>query len=89
MYLAMEQKENISRDKAGHLISMFEKCFLHIRSTFHPSGVQGEIAGKSSNVACAARHIVEIHRNELKLDCCNVVVTVMDGRTSTLRYDGR
>lgn len=76
----MEQKEDTAADKAAHLVSFFEKSFLHIRPTFHPPGVPGEIAGKSSNVAFAARRIVEIHRADLKMDCCNVVVTVMDGK---------
>lgn len=76
----MEQKETASLDKAAHLVSMFEQSFLHIRPTFHPSGIQGEIAGKSSNVAFAANRIVEIHHAELKTGCCDVMVTVMDGR---------
>lgn len=76
----MEQKEESAPGKATHLVSYFEKFFLSIRPTFHPSGVPGEIAGKSSNVAFAARQIVEIHRADLKMDCCNVVVTVMDGK---------
>lgn len=75
----MEQKEAISLDKAAHLVSTFERSFLHIRPTFHPSGIQGEIAGKSSNVAFAAKRIVQIHNAELRADCCRVVVTVMDG----------
>ncbi|KAJ5177254.1 uncharacterized protein N7482_003131 [Penicillium canariense] len=85
VYLAMEQKETTATVKASHLVAMFEKSFLHIRPTFHPTGIQGEIAGKSSNVACAARSIVEIHRPELKMDCCNVVVTVMDADTHLSR----
>lgn len=80
IYLAMEQKEADSSDKAGHLVTKFEKSFLHVCSTFHPSGIRGEIAGKSSNVAWAARRIVEIHRTDLNEENCNVVVTVMDGR---------
>lgn len=75
----MEQKEAIAADKAGHLVSTFEHCFLDIHTTFHPAGIKGEIAGKSSNVACAARRIMEVYRTELKVDCCNVMVTVMDG----------
>lgn len=75
----MEQKEAVAADKAAHLMSVFEQSFLDIHTTFHPSGLKGEIAGKSSNVACAARRIMEIHRTELKIDCCNVIVTVMDG----------
>ncbi|KAJ5089044.1 hypothetical protein N7532_007728 [Penicillium argentinense] len=85
IYLAMEQKEDAAASKASHLISKFEQSFLEIHPTFHPSGIAGEIAGKSSNVACAARHIVEIHRKDLNFDCCNVVVTVMDADTHLSR----
>lgn len=80
VYLAMEQKEELSADKAGQLMSTFEKSFLHVHATFHPPGIPGEIAGKSSNVAWAARRIMEVHRADLKMDCCNVIVTVMDCR---------
>lgn len=75
----MEQKEIIAADKAAHLVSTFEQAFLDIHTTFHQADIEGEIAGKSSNVACAARRIIEVHRTELKMDCCNVMVTVMDG----------
>jgi hypothetical protein len=76
----MEHKEDAASVKAAQLVSAFEKSFLDIQPTFHPSGVQGEIAGKSSNVAFAARRIVEIHRTALQSDACNVIVTVMDGK---------
>lgn len=76
----MEQKEVTALEKADHLVSTFERSFLHVRPTFHPAGIQGEIAGKSSNVAFAANRIVEIHRAELSGEYCNVVVTVMDGK---------
>ena len=75
----MEQKETDAADKAQELISKFEKSFLHVRSTHHPAGLQGEIAGKSSNVAFAARQIVHVHRAELSAGSCNVIITVMDG----------
>lgn len=77
VYLAMEQKESDAHDKAAKLLSAFEGSFLDIQSTFHPSSLPGEIAGKSSNVAFAARHIVQVHRAELSAS--NVIVTVMDG----------
>lgn len=77
----MEQKESDAVEKAGKLIARFEKSFLGVRSTFHPPGIQGEIAGKSSNVAFAARHIVQVHRAELSAGICNVLVTVMDADT--------
>lgn len=77
----MEQKEATALEKAEHLVSTFERSFLHVRPTFHPAGIKGEIAGKSSNVAFAANRIVEIHRAELSGEYCNVVVTVMDGKS--------
>lgn len=80
----MEQKETDARDKAAKLISIFEKSFLAIRSTFHPPELQGEIAGKSSNVAFAARHIVQVHRAELSTGSCNVIATVMDGKSTVI-----
>ncbi|KAJ5641932.1 hypothetical protein N7490_005932 [Penicillium lividum] len=82
----MEQKEAIALDKAAHLVSTFETFFLHVRPTFHPAGVQGEIAGKSSNVAFAAKRIVQVHNTELSADCCKVVVTVMDVRCADLLW---
>lgn len=81
VYLAMEQKESDVRDKAAKLLASFEGSFLDIQSTFHPCNLPGEIAGKSSNVAFAARHIVQVHRAELS--SCNVIVTVMDGELCT------
>jgi hypothetical protein len=77
----MEQKENAAAVKAGQLISEFEKSFFHIGATFHPPGLEGEIAGKSSNEAFAARHVLETHRTALRAEPCNVIVTVMDGKS--------
>ncbi|OQD79816.1 hypothetical protein PENANT_c043G00217 [Penicillium antarcticum] len=85
IYLAMEQKENVAMEKAAQLISSFEKSFLNIQATFHPSGIQGEIAGKSSNVSFAARRIIEVYRTALQLESCNVMVTVMDADTHLSR----
>lgn len=76
----MEQKENAAIDKAAQLVSSFGKSFLNIQTTFHPAGIRGEIAGKSSNVAFAARRIVEVYRTALQPESCNVMVTVMDGK---------
>ena len=82
IYLAMEQKEPEAAEKAAKLVSVFEKSFLQIRPTFHPAGLPGEIAGKSSNVAFSARHIIEIYRADLTGGSCKVIITVMDGKLS-------
>lgn len=55
---------------------IFPCCSKHLPSRRLP----GEIAGKSSNVAFAARHIVQVHRTELSTGSCNVIATVMDGK---------
>jgi len=75
----MEEKEAEAPSKAATLISVFEKAFLNIRSTFHPAGLPGEIAGKGSNVAYAARRIIQIHRANPNVKLNNVIITVMDG----------
>ncbi|KAE8349682.1 glycosyl transferase family group 2-domain-containing protein [Aspergillus coremiiformis] len=81
VYLAMEQKEIGAFEKAETLSSTYEKSFRCIHSTFHPAGLPGEIAGKSSNVAFAAQHIAQVHRAALISGACNVIVTVMDADT--------
>ncbi|KAL3435489.1 glycosyl transferase family group 2-domain-containing protein [Aspergillus tetrazonus] len=82
IYLAMEQKEVWAAEKAEKLLCSFEKSFALIEPTFHPTGLPSEIAGKSSNVAFAARHIAQIHQAELKAGTCDVIITVMDADTN-------
>ncbi|OJJ49028.1 hypothetical protein ASPZODRAFT_13765 [Penicilliopsis zonata CBS 506.65] len=81
IYLAMEQKEQGAAEKAAMLVSAFEKAFHRIYTTFHPANLQGEIAGKSSNVSFAASRVVEVHRMELNTNTCDVIITVMDSDT--------
>lgn len=76
----MEEKEPGAPLKATKLFSEYEKSFRNIRSTFHPAGVPGEIAGKSANVAYAASKILERHRASADGD--NVLITIIDGQTS-------
>ncbi|GAD98923.1 hypothetical protein NFIA_039750 [Paecilomyces variotii No. 5] len=85
IYLAMEQRETEAADKATKLLSMFEGAFLHIRATFHPSGIPGEIAGKSSNVAYAAQHIIDVHAIDNDDDMVNILITVVDADTHLLQ----
>lgn len=81
----MEQKELTAPEKAVALISTFQGHFKDICSTFHPSGLKGEISGKSSNVAWAAKHIVQTHKSEdHALNFGDIIITVMDGRLFTL-----
>lgn len=77
--LAMEEKEQEAPEKAKKLMSSFQNSFYAIRATFHPANLPGEIAGKSSNVAHAAREITNWYHQELREGNCGVVITVMDG----------
>jgi hypothetical protein len=80
----MEEKEAGAVEKATELSSTYEKSFRRIHATFHPAGLPGEIAGKSSNVAFAARHIARVHRAALASGTCDVIITVMDGTKLSL-----
>lgn len=74
----MEQKESRAPEKAVALISTYQDRFRDICGTFHPSGLPGEISGKGSNVAWAAKHIVQT-RQDSSVDPRDVIITVMDG----------
>lgn len=53
--LAMEAREAEAVAKAGRLIFQFQGAFAEIFATFHPARLPGELAGKGSNEAWAAR----------------------------------
>lgn len=74
----MEQKEAEAGSKAAVLTSEFENKFAAVRQSFHPHSLPGEIAGKSSNVAFAARSAINWHRASGKID--DIILTVMDGK---------
>jgi hypothetical protein len=75
----MEQKETGAINKATQLISQFNAAFSCIQATFHPFGVAGEIAGKSSNVAYAAHHIMNLHARDGEPGVMDTLITVIDG----------
>jgi hypothetical protein len=78
----MEEKEAGSTAKAKLLVTEFAQCFLAIKSSIHPYGIPGEAAGKSSNVAFAARKIFANHER----DGQDTIITVMDGTLPSLIY---
>jgi hypothetical protein len=53
--LAMEARENDAQAKARSLENRFADRFAHFLTTFHPADRPGEVAGKGSNQAWAAR----------------------------------
>ncbi len=71
--LAMEQREEESRERADILIKEFGGKFGEIFATFHPD-VAGEIKGKSSNEAYAGRVAYErlIKKKVIDLDYATI-----------------
>jgi hypothetical protein len=78
----MEQKEANAGEKAKSLMSAFDARFLSVRATYHPPDLPGEIAGKSSNVAFAAREVFRRHVGESEK--ASTIITVIDCMLSAL-----
>ncbi|MCC7207194.1 MAG: glycosyltransferase [Anaerolineae bacterium] len=76
--LAMEGADPQAVETATALRHEFADVFRHIIATYHPRGLKGEVAGKSSNVAWAVRHARHemIEGNGDAID--HVVITVTD-----------
>jgi hypothetical protein len=79
--LAMEDADPDAREKAAVLADEFHDCFADFLVTFHPYGLPGEVRGKSSNQAWAARCAVEelVGRHGHDLD--HLTVTSCDADT--------
>lgn len=77
VYLAMEQREHNVETKAMMLVNEFSKKFRSIDFTVHPSDIPGELAGKGSNMAWAARKLSEKYTLAQRKD---VIVTGIDGK---------
>lgn len=82
LYLAMEEKEEKSAFKAAQLCSSFEKSFLRMSYTVHPSNIPGEAQGKSSNESWAAKQALRDYADATVKR--NAIFTVMDGRSVLL-----
>ena len=73
----MEEGEKGATQKAHGLIKKYLNQFYDITMTLHPSGRPGEIRGKSSNVAWAAKEMVRQAGGPRIED----IITVMDADT--------
>jgi hypothetical protein len=78
----MEQREHNAETKATRFTNEFAKKFRSIDFTVHPADIPGELAGKGSNMAWAARKLSEKYNLGQRKD---VIVTGIDGRCSTER----
>lgn len=74
--LAIEKRDREALEKAHLLKDKFGKLFGHFWLTSHPT-IEAEVAGKSSNMAWAAKESVK-KLKELRIDLKNVTVTSSD-----------
>jgi hypothetical protein len=72
----MEARESGAESKACLLIGEFMKKFRSIEYFLHPSDLPGEVAGKGSNAAWAARSLSERYPLSARKD---VIITGIDG----------
>lgn len=79
--IAMEEREKEAWVKAQTLKKMFAGRFAGIFCTFHPYGLPGEVVGKSSNEAWAARWAKRQIVDELGYDLDKLTVTSCDADT--------
>ncbi len=76
--LAMEMAEAGCEAKAAALADEFQDRFFAFHATFHPSGIPGEVRGKSSNEAWAARRTETFLTRDLGIDLRHATVTSCD-----------
>jgi cellulose synthase/poly-beta-1,6-N-acetylglucosamine synthase-like glycosyltransferase len=78
--LAMEARESGVRDKARALLGEFRGVFGAILATYHPDAV-GEVKGKSSNEAFAAREAYRRLVEGRQLDLAYATISSVDADT--------
>jgi hypothetical protein len=79
--LAMEEAEPGARQKASILAREFGSAFHSLLVTYHPRGIPGEVRGKSSNEAWAARCAVDELCSRRGIDIDTLTVTSCDADT--------
>ncbi len=78
VYLAMEQRAKGHKQRAEELILKFKNCFHDISATYHPADIPGEIKGKASNEAWAAKEAKKQLVEKENLDINKLTITSCD-----------
>ena len=76
--LAMEERAAGAHERAEELLKQFKNKFGKLVATFHPDGLVGEIKGKASNEAWAAKEIKKILVDKEGLDINKITITSCD-----------
>ncbi|KAF3921911.1 hypothetical protein ABW20_dc0101298 [Dactylellina cionopaga] len=80
--LAMEERDPNAKTVATKLIARFGERFRDMQFTLHPSSLEGEAPGKSSNVGWAAQRFLEKYSDRSNWE--HILLTVMDSDTHLL-----
>ncbi len=83
--LAMEERAKGAKERAENLIKKYKNNFGFIRATYHPDGIPGEVRGKASNEAWAAK-IARGWLKEENIDIKKTTVTSCDVDTNFHKY---
>lgn len=76
--LAMEERAVDAHRRADKLLKKFKGKFGHIMAAFHPPDIVGEIKGKASNEAWAAKQAKKLLVEKLGYDIRKIVLTTCD-----------
>ena len=72
----MEERDPNAKTVATKLIAMFSERFRDMQFTLHPTSIEGEAPGKSSNVGWAAQRFLEKYADRPNWE--HILLTVMD-----------
>lgn len=73
----MEEKDPNAKSIGSSLVEAYSKYFHTIHYSVHPSGLEGEVQGKSSNISWAAHEAARMYQDLKSRQNC--IMTVMDG----------
>lgn len=76
--LAMEERADDAQERADKLVKKYQKKFGKLIVTIHPSNLPGEVIGKASNEAWAAKKAKKILIDQEGHDIRNVTLTSCD-----------
>jgi len=76
--LAMEERAEGSHDRGDELLKMFKGKFGKLIAIYHPDNIVGEIKGKASNEAWAAKEIKKIVIDKEGFDIKEFTITSCD-----------
>jgi len=79
--LAMEERASGAHQRAKILLKKYRGKFGKIIATFHPANITGEIIGKASNEAWAAKKIKKLLIDKLREEIKHFTITSCDADT--------